>query len=257
MSEPVEVATPQPEDGFGAGLAARELSADAYWNWFDLAVFFLLAPPSMVAGFALVNLVYTLFPGSLPTRAAMLLPAQFTAYGLWFAGLYLLLKLRYGRPFWRSLGWRIPESGLVRSFLHGPTLAVVIGVLGYVLKTPDIQMPIKDLMTDATSIALVGIFATTLGPAFEELAFRGFLLPLAAKSIRPWPAIVATALPFSALHGPQYAWSWRHLLLLTLASVAFGWVRYRSASTAAAAFTHAGYNLTFLIAYLVQRGSGI
>jgi membrane protease YdiL (CAAX protease family) len=73
----------------------------------------------------------------------------------------------------------------------------------------------------------------------------------------PWPAIVVTALPFSALHGPQYAWSWRHLLLLTLASVAFGWVRYRSASTAAAAFTHAGYNLTFLIAYLVQRGSGI
>jgi membrane protease YdiL (CAAX protease family) len=133
----------------------------------------------------------------------------------------------------------------------------LIGGLGYALKTPDIQMPIKDLMTDAKSIALVGVFATTFGPAFEELAFRGFLLPLAARSMGPWPAIVATALPFSALHGPQYAWSWRHLLLLTLASVAFGWVRYRSASTAAAACTHAGYNLTFLIAYLAQRDSGV
>lgn len=256
MNEPPEAATPQPKER-PTQVRAEELSAAAYWTWLDLAVFLSLALPSILGGLTVMNLVYALFPGRVSGRAALLLPAQFIGYGLWFVSLYLLLKLRYGRSFWRSLGWRVPEGGMVRSLLHGPTLAMAIGGLGYLLKTPNIQMPIKDLMTDATSIALVGVFATTLGPVFEELAFRGFLLPLAARSMGPWPAIVATALPFSILHGPQYAWSWRHLMLLTLASVAFGWVRYRSASTAAAACTHAGYNLTFLIAYLVQRDSGV
>ncbi len=113
-------------------------------------------------------------------------------------------------------------------------------------------MPIKQLLTDRSSILLVSVFATTLGPLCEELAFRGFLLPLLLRSLGPLAGVFLTALPFAVLHGPQYGWSWRHLLLITLAGAAFGWVRYRTGSTAAAAVTHASYNLTFLVAYLSQ-----
>jgi membrane protease YdiL (CAAX protease family) len=134
----------------------------------------------------------------------------------------------------------------------GPVLALLIAVLGLALQTPEINMPIRDLLTDWTSVLLVGIFATTLGPLCEELAFRGFLLPLVARSLGRVAGVIVAALPFAILHGPQYAWSWRHVLLITLAGAVFGWVRLRSRSTFAAALVHAGYNLTFFSAYLFQ-----
>jgi hypothetical protein len=110
----------------------------------------------------------------------------------------------------------------------------------------------KRFFADRESVLLVGAFATTLGPACEELIFRGFLLPLLVRSFGVITGVVAAALPFALLHGPQYGWSWRHLLLVTLAGSVFGWVRLRTGSTVAAATVHAAYNLTFFIAYLNQ-----
>jgi membrane protease YdiL (CAAX protease family) len=34
--------------------------------------------------------------------------------------------------------------------------------------------------------------------------------------------------------------------------VAFGYARYKTGSTAAAALLHGGYNLTFIVGYLIQ-----
>jgi hypothetical protein len=136
--------------------------------------------------------------------------------------------------------------------IGGPALALLVASLGVVLQTPEIQMPIKDLFTDRFSIALVAVFATTLGPLCEELAFRGFLLPLVARSLGPAAGVLIAALPFAILHGPQYSWSWRHILLIALAGMVFGWMRLRSRSTLAATLMHAGYNFTFFSAYLFQ-----
>jgi hypothetical protein len=136
--------------------------------------------------------------------------------------------------------------------IGGPVLALLVAALGVALKTPEIQMPIRDLLTDRFSILLVGIFASTLGPVCEELAFRGFLLPLVARSLGPFAATLIAALPFAVLHGPQYSWSWQHVLLIALAGMAFGWMRLRSRSTLAATLMHAGYNFTFFSAYLFQ-----
>jgi membrane protease YdiL (CAAX protease family) len=114
-------------------------------------------------------------------------------------------------------------------------------------------MPLMDLLRDRVSLILVGAVAVTLGPLCEELAFRGFLLPLLIRSLSALPGILITALLFASLHGPEYAWSWRHLLLITLAGVAFGWMRYRSGSTATATVMHAAYNLTFFVGMVAQR----
>ncbi|MGD0578165.1 MAG: CPBP family glutamic-type intramembrane protease, partial [Bryobacteraceae bacterium] len=64
--------------------------------------------------------------------------------------------------------------------------------------------------------------------------------------------ILSTSLLFAALHGPQYAWSWQHLLLLVLASAAFGVTRARWNSTGASTLVHAAYNMTFFIGFLLQ-----
>lgn len=223
-----------------------------YWGYQDLALFAALAVPSLLLALGLVQAVF-LVSGCRPaSKAGPLLAGQFLGYGFLFLSLYGLLKLRYDRPFWSSLGWVRPRAGLWTSVIGGPALALLVASLGVVLQTPEIQMPIKDLFTDRFSIALVAVFATTLGPLCEELAFRGFLLPLVARSLGPAAGVLIAALPFAILHGPQYSWSWRHILLIALAGMVFGWMRLRSRSTLAATLMHAGYNFTFFSAYLFQ-----
>jgi membrane protease YdiL (CAAX protease family) len=223
-----------------------------FWDYKDLALFTALAVPSLGVAFLLVQAVF-LMTGYRPEgKAVPVLAGQFLGYTFWFLSLYGLLKLRYDRPFWKSLGWVAPGRALWPSLVCGPVVALSVGALGVALRTPEIEMPIKELLSDPASIALVGVFAVTLGPMCEELAFRGFLLPLVARSLGPAMGVVISALPFAILHGPQYSWSWRHVLLITLASCAFGWMRLRSGSTLAAALMHAGYNLTFFSAYVLQ-----
>ena len=114
-------------------------------------------------------------------------------------------------------------------------------------------MPIQDLLVDRTSVILVGLMAVTLGPVCEELAFRGFLLPLLVRSFGVWLGLLLSSIPFALLHGPQYGWHWQHMVLLTIASVVFGGVRIYFRSTAAATLVHATYNFTFFVAYVLQR----
>jgi membrane protease YdiL (CAAX protease family) len=221
--------------------------AEPFWNYQDLLLLVGLALPSLLASAGLVALIGLLVGG--PARSAvMVLALQFAAYGFWFLCLYALLKLRYGRPFWRSLAWVRPQTPLRRYLAAGVALALAVAVLGALLRTPDIDMPIKHLLRDKTSLALVGFFAVTLGPLCEELIFRGFLQPLLTRTFGAGVAIVLTALVFAVPHGPQYAWSWQHVVLITAAGAVFGWVRWRSGSTMAAAAMHAGYNLVFFAA---------
>lgn len=223
-----------------------------FWGYKDLILLFGLALPIMVVSALIVQIAALFVPGGRPLPAAVVLASQFLAYGLWFLILWALIRFRYGRPFWGSLGWVTPRHGTLRYALLGPVLALGVGVAGALLQTPEMQMPMMELLRDRISIVLVGVFAVSLGPLCEELAFRGFFLPLLARSLGPAAGVVLTAVFFSMLHGPQYAWSWRHLLLITSAGVAFGVVRLRTGSTSAATVMHATYNLTFFAAYLTH-----
>lgn len=233
--------------------AGAPLAPYPFWNYQDLLLFAALAVPALLAAFLVALGVFFVTGWRPEAKAAALLPAQFLGYGFWFLALYGLLKLRYGRPFWHSLAWIRPARGAMwMSLFAGPLVALGIAVLGALLHTPEIDMPIREFLKDPLSIALLFVFAITLGPVCEELAFRGFLLPLVMRSVGPAAGVFVAALPFALLHGPQYGWSWRHVLLITLAGAAFGWARYRTGSTAAATLMHAGYNLTFFTAFLVQ-----
>jgi len=131
-------------------------------------------------------------------------------------------------------------------------LAIGLSVLGVVLRTPAIPTPVESLISGRGSLLLVAIFAVVLGPVFEELLFRGFLQPLLQRALGPWPAILLAATGFALLHGQEYQWFWQQLLVVGLAGAAFGYARYKTGSTAAAALLHGGYNLTFFVGYLIQ-----
>lgn len=223
-----------------------------FWGYRDLILLLGLALPIMVVSALIVQIAALFVPSGRPLPALVVLAAQFLAYGFWFLILWALIRFRYGKPFWPSLGWVTPRQGTLRYALYGPLLALAVGIGGALLQTPEMQMPMMELLRDRISIVLVGVFAVSLGPLCEELAFRGFFLPLLARSLGPAAGVLVTAVVFSMLHGPQYAWSWRHLLLITSAGVAFGAVRLWTGSTSAATVMHATYNLTFFAAYLTH-----
>lgn len=224
-----------------------------FWGYDDLAVFAGLVLPALFVASALIQLGKWLAPALFAGKAMAELPFQGIFYLLLFLALNALLRVKYQKPFWESLAWRFPYRGAWLSIVVGPLLAILVSAAGVLLRAPVVQLPFDEMIRSRFSIVLLGVFVSTIGPVCEELAFRGFLMPLLVRSLGMWPGIVLAAVPFALLHGPQYSWSWQHILLVAVAGTVFGWVRHKSGSTAASAVIHAGYNLTFYIAFLIER----
>jgi membrane protease YdiL (CAAX protease family) len=222
-----------------------------FWSWQDVLLFACLAIPSLVLGALVAALGGWLSP---VLKAVRVWTSMGTFYGFWFTCLFVLLKTRYDRPFWRSLGWVNPGAAAVAAFFSGPLVATAVGALGLVLHTPVKQLPFDDMIEGPGAMFFFGLFSIALGPVTEELAFRGFLMPLAVRSLGVWPGIVAAALPFALLHGPQYAWTWQYVVLIGAAGVVFGAVRHHTRSTLASALMHSTYNLTFFAAFVARGG---
>ncbi|HLM98431.1 MAG TPA: type II CAAX endopeptidase family protein [Bryobacteraceae bacterium] len=226
-----------------------------FWSYADLVVFFGLALPCILLGAFTVKAVLWIFHLHVHRQALELVPAQFLGYAYLFFALYALLKMHYGRSFWPALRWVRTRPGPARAILYGFVLAFGVALTGAALHTPDIQTPMKDLLSDRSSLLLIAIFAVTLGPLCEELAFRGFLQPVLVRSFGAIAGVLLAAIPFGMLHLSQYGGSWRHGLLITIAGVGFGWMRQASGSTRAAAIMHAAYNFIFFAAMFSQKGS--
>lgn len=218
------------------------------WNYEDLAILAGMVLPSLI----LAALAAKLLAAFLPQKGVVTAIVQILIYMGVTGSLYMLLKVRYGVDFWQAMAWRIPWRGMPWTALLGPALAFTMALLAVALNTPREGMAIDALLKDRASILAIGLAATTIGPLFEEIVFRGFAQPLFVRSLGLAGGLLATALPFSLLHGPQYNWNWQRLLILTLASIAFGIVRYRTASTAASTLTHGAYNLTFMAGIIFQ-----
>ena len=225
---------------------------DAFWGFEDLALFLGALLPAFAGGMALVRMGRTLAPKTFASEAVQALVFQASIYAVLLGALYLLLVVRHGRPLWRSLGWTMRFRGAWWYLGASPLLALTISAMGVLLHAPNVPTPVESLVNSRGSLVAVMLFAAFAGPVFEELVFRGFLYPLLAESLGAWPGIGLAALAFGVLHGPEYQWSWQHVLLVTGAGVAFGCARYWTGSTAAAALMHIGYNTTLVVVYLIQ-----
>ena len=225
-----------------------------FWGYADLFLFLGLSLPCLLAGALIVRLLFATLSISGTPKTFELLPAQFLGYGILFGVLYLLFRFHYHRPFWASLRWVPSPYPASRVMALGILLAVGVALSSLLLRTPDLPTPMKELLSDRTSVILIALFGITLGPLVEELAFRGFMQPLFVRSLGTVAGIVVAALPFGILHLPQYGFSWRHGLLITLAGSAFGWMRHKTGSTLAATVMHAAYNATFFMALAAQHG---
>ena len=214
-----------------------------FWNGVDFLVWLGLGLPSLLLGSTIANMI----PWVQPAKP---LVAQFLFYLIWFLLLKLLLQLKYAEPFWSSLGWITPHKGLWLCLASGPVLAVGLNFLAQVMKAKPVDPPFQDLLFNKNMQVLFGIASVLAGPLCEELAFRGFLMPLLVKWLGAAGGIVVTGATFASAHGPQYKWMWQYVLLLTIAGSVFGLVRWKYSSTMSSMVLHSSFNLTVFLSHL-------
>jgi membrane protease YdiL (CAAX protease family) len=219
-----------------------------FWDYTDLFVFAMLLFASL--GMSLIFAILLMKFTTLAVGWKLILP-QLVLYALGLTGLAAIFRFRYDQPLWRSLDWKpISLSMTLSTLFAGPVLALTLGLIGAVLHPPEIELPFQQMLgSNATTISL-GIVVVILGPLCEELAFRGFLMPLLVRSLGTAIGIVITGLIFGSMHGYEYQWSWQYVLLISLAGCVFGWAKYKTHSTAAAAFMHSTFNLAQFAGFL-------
>lgn len=183
--------------------------------------------------------------------------------------------------FFAGIHWRAPAAvqHVWRLFgAAGACFAVAIADEVLIPGPPD--TPIDKTFHMPGAIWLLFAFGVTLAPIFEEIAFRGFLLPTlctaydwtleqvtGSKAPPPdfdggtrWsPAAMVVAslvasIPFALMHGEQTGYSIGPFLLLVLISLVLCWIRLATRSLAASVLVHSSYNL--LLFGLMFLGTG-
>ena len=219
-----------------------------FWGYNDLLLFIGLAPVCLILGYALVKLPLRVLHIHPAAQVEEAIPEQLIGYLFLFCALGLIFRQGYGRPFWKSLGWTNMRLPLGVIICFGVLTGVIVVIASTLIRLPETANPMTELMNTRTAILLMSIFGTTVAPVCEELAFRGFLQPLLARSLGVTPGILLAAIPFGMLHYSEYGDSWRHALIISAAGAAFGAMRQFSGSTKAAALMHASYNAFFFLA---------
>src|SRR5436305_178972 len=76
-----------------------------FWGYYDLFVFVGLFVASLIVSAAAVSRILKLFRIGPGADLLPMLVTQMAAYVLFFLGVSLVFRTRYGRAFWSSLAW--------------------------------------------------------------------------------------------------------------------------------------------------------
>ena len=252
-----------------------------------LGLLFLLALCSLVAVNVLVAFALHMRLWGIGTAAQAqtdfhyALVTQGALYLATFCGCLITFPLLWRRPFFEGIHW---QGGLARQRLRRLVSAAVfcffVAMVNGMLLPGPTDAPIDQLFKAPGAAWVLFGFGVTLAPFFEEMAFRGFLLPalctawdwsvehLTGAPRRPldvngepnWSrtamivGALITSLPFALMHGFQTAWSLGPFLLLIFVSLVLCWVRLSTHSLAASTIVHACYNLMLFSFMLLGTG---
>jgi membrane protease YdiL (CAAX protease family) len=206
---------------------------------------------------------------------------QVVMYFIAFGGCLLLFPAIWQRGLFEGLEWRGTVALRRRRLLLSATaICFLLALLDGILIPGPPDTPIDQIFRMPGAAWLLFGFGITLAPFFEEIAFRGFLLPALCSagdwtverftgSLAPQPdengqprwstgAMVVASLfasvPFALMHAEQTGYSLGPFLLLVCVSLILCWVRLRTRSLAASVMVHSCYNL--LLFSLMLAGTG-
>jgi hypothetical protein len=242
--------------------------------------------------------------GFLFASVLMLIAVRFHAYGVYSAtkaatdvhyilgeeaAIYLftlvlsvaIFPLFWNKSFLAGLQWNGTTAMHLRGRLFGAAVVCFVLALvnGILLPGPE-DTPIDKIFRTPGAAWLLFGFGVAVAPFFEEVLFRGFILP-ALCTVCDWIgeqvtgrrprrlfdnghprwslparviASVLTSLPFALMHGEQTGHAFGPFLLLIGVSLVLCWTRLSTRSLAASTLVHASYN--FLLFSLMLLGTG-
>jgi CAAX protease family protein len=244
----------------GATEPAPPRPRDPVWNFWDLVMIVVVFLAGMVV-FGLLLVGGLTFAGihvpkeMSPLLVRVMLGAQCLAYLGVLLFMRYLITADYGRRFGEAVRWTAPPATSWPYYvIGGIAMAFAVGLLGRILPFPS-HLPIDKYFQDRTSAWLITIFGVSLAPLVEELFFRGFFYPVAARRLGVPIGAVLTALGFALMHASQLANAWGPLFVLFLVGMALTIARIASRSVVPGFLMHIGYNGTlFTLLYLASDG---
>ena len=202
-----------------------------------------------------------------------------TTYLTTLLAAWIFYPLVWQRRFLDGLQWRwaVARNQAAKLVSLGLLLGVTMQAVTYFI-TPPKTLPVDDFFHTQTDAWLITLFGTIVAPIFEEVCFRGFLLPAFAiaydwlslprtewartrwqttATLTPASLIfsaVLTSIFFALLHFQQVAHLWAALLVLFSISLLLTFVRVRTGSVAASVLVHGAYNGFVFLMVIVQTG---
>jgi uncharacterized protein len=209
----------------------------------------------------------------------LLIAAEAFSYIGTLAASWLIFPLFWHRPF--AAGLQLNGSAATRNALRlipiGITLSFIVQAASSLITMPK-SIPMDDFFRTPADVWLITAFGILLAPLFEEILFRGFLLPGFAiaydwlslpripAALEQWnssnaltlPALafsaVLTSILFALMHAVQTGFTWPVLVLLFLVSLILTAVRVRLRSVLASYLVHASYNFAVFLSLFIATG---
>jgi uncharacterized protein len=249
-----------------AAAPVRDLPPDLRvpWDWLDLLLLAVLA----LAGSVLLSLLLGRMFAAFGVKFAQL-RASPSETGLFtilhqvllFSALlgYLAVQIRvtFGMPFWRTIGWRALDRGRVPRALQ--YVAFVVGgfLMAASVQTASVafgnraKVPMQTLFQDRRTALLLILTAVLLAPVIEETVFRGYIYPVVARRFGVAAGIVGTGILFGLLHAPQLWGGWVQIALLVGVGVILTLARAATRTVLASYLLHMSYNFFTSFAFLL------
>jgi membrane protease YdiL (CAAX protease family) len=201
-------------------------------------------------------------------------------YLITFGASLLVFPLLWNKSLFAGLQWNAGAAlRCYQPLLGAACICFVLALVDEVLLPGPADAPIDKLFDSRAAAWLLFAFGVTIAPFFEELIFRGFILPALCTAYdwsvekatggsapplnlvgHPQWSIgamvfgsIATSVPFALMHAEQTAWSLGPFLLLVCVSLVLCWARIATHSLAASVLVHASYN--FLLFSLMLLGT--
>lgn len=197
------------------------------------------------------------------------------------AGCLAIFPPLWHRSFFNGISWRNARARRrIPVLLTAAFICFVLAIVNEWLMPGPADAPIDRVFRSPGAAWLLFAFGVTVAPFFEEIAFRGFLLPAFCTTFdwiheratgdppRPldpegqpqWSGTamvigsILTSIPFAGMHMAQTGNSLGPFILLICVSMVLCWARLGARSLAASIVVHASYN--FMLFSLMLFGTG-
>ncbi len=237
---------------------------DVPWSWSELLIFVVIA----IAATFLVSIVVVLLFSALGVHLSDLrhFASEQSLYAIvsqaiiFFALLSYLaaqMRLRFGMPFWRTIGWRaltvksVPVGLQVFGYIGGGLLLTVIVQLVSIRFGSKAKLPVEQLFQGRLSAILILLMAVLIAPVVEETIFRGYIYPVIARRFGLAAGVIATGTLFGLMHAPQLWGGWVQIASLIFVGIVLTYARAAKKTVVASYLLHMSYNFFISLFFLI------